>query len=203
MRFGRFVRAQVAGLEACATRAASLCLHEVAGRRWVPESLRLVTRRLFDGAAGSAVAADAAGVVVSRALVERSAARGASALARTAGEAGRVAAAIAAREVLRGVGRASAAGFVVDAAIGGVVAARAYRRGECTAREAWGHVAEEGITGGLACGAGVALAVGAVALSGGLGVVTVFAIGAAGATGAKAGLQRIVRRRREEAVRAV
>lgn len=193
MQLGKLVRAQVAGVEACATRAASLCLHEVVGKRWVPESLRLVTRRVLDGAATSVVTVDAAGMVVSRTVLEQAAASGVRALTRTGGEAASVTVSLAAREVLRGVGRASAAGLFVDAAIGGVVAAHAHRRGVLTKRQAWGYVAKEGLTGGLACGAGVALASGAVAVGGGLGVVTVFAIGAVGATATKAGLERFVR----------
>lgn len=173
-------------------RAAASYLHSKVGQRLLPASMQLALRRALERGVGATVNAEVAGIsAASRVLAEEVASRGAL---RFASYGTKAAAGVALRQVARGVGRASAAGFVVDGAIGGVEAYRAYRSGEMTSAEAWRHVGVEGVTGAIACGAGVAVAAGAIVATGGLAPAAVLAIGAVSSTGVKLGLRKAISR---------
>lgn len=188
-RLATFVRAHVAGFEAASVQAAASFLHAKIGQRLVPASMRFAVRSALErGLGASVMGADVVLSATSRALADGAASRGAAQLA---GHGTKAVAGVAIRQVAAGVGRASAAGFVIDGAVGGVEAIRAYRAGEMTSSEAWRHAGKEGVTGAIACGAGVALAAGAVVATGGLAPVAVFAIGAVGSTGVKLGLSKM------------
>ncbi len=96
----------------------------------------------------------------------------------------------AAKQVLRGAGRAAAIGFVVDGAVAGVEAVIAVRNGSADRATAMQHVAREAASGAVATGAGVLVGAGLVALTGGLAAPVVFAASAAGSIGVK----RVVRK---------
>ncbi len=72
-------------------------------------------------------------------------------------------------------GRAGAAGAVVDAAMGGVNAARAMRRGEIDSSQAAKHVASEAGCGFVTSSAGTAGTLAAYMLTGAMGPVTLAA----------------------------
>ncbi len=100
----------------------------------------------------------------------------------------------AGREVLKGAGKAAGIGFVIDGAFGAYEGVTAYQRGQMTKKEAITHAAQEASTGAVATGAGVLLAAGLVAVTGGAAAPLVFAVGAGGAIGAKQILRRFVGR---------
>jgi hypothetical protein len=192
-----FIRANVAGAEAVAVRTAAEHLFEAGGKRLLAEGAQKAMRELAENSARAILGnfapsalARVAGAAELTAGVMRSAATD---LAKGAGmavvrEAGKT----AAKEVLKGAGRAAGVGFVVDGVFGGVEAALAYRKGTMTSKEAAVHVSKEAGTGALATGAGVAVAAGVVALTGGLAAPVVFVIGAGAAIGAKQGLRRLL-----------
>jgi hypothetical protein len=98
----------------------------------------------------------------------------------------------AAKEVLKGVGRAAGIGFVIDGVFGGVKAALAYKNGEMTRKEAAIHTGKEAATGALATGAGVALVAGLVAVTGAVTAPLAFVVAAGAAIGTKHGLRRLI-----------
>lgn len=191
-RFASFFRAQIAGIEASSVQAAAKVLHEKVGKRLLPASVRMALRHGLERSVGLSVSGEVVALSSSsRVMAEAAARRGARELAkqgtRSLGKA-------ALGQVARGVGRASAAGFVIDGVVGGVEAYRGFRNNEMSSGEALRHVGVEGVTGAIACGAGVALAAGAVVLTGGIAPAAVLAIGAIGSTGVKLGLRKAVSR---------
>ena len=87
----------------------------------------------------------------------------------------------AARAILKGMGKAALGAFIVDGAIGAHESYYAYTRGEIDARQALLHIAKEACTGAASAAAGVGLATGLAALTGGV-AVPVMALVAAGGT---------------------
>lgn len=203
VRFRDALRSRVAGVEAVAVLTAAGALFRAGGHRVLPAGAREVVQEVTGQAAQRFVAAAPKMMLAGTAAAPASAAAtglGASAapaLARAAtsmapegallarGALAKTVARAAGREVAKGVGRAAAVGLVLDGVIGGAEAIVAYRRGRITRREAYVHTATEALTGAAATGAGVALAAGAVAVTGGLGAPVVFAVAAAGAIGTK------------------
>ncbi|WP_437635246.1 hypothetical protein [Sorangium sp. So ce854] len=137
--------------------------------------------------AGALVAQEAARRAGQAALADGASAAAAKALAREAMK-------TAGREVLKGAGKAAGIGFVIDGAFGAYEGVTAYQRGEMTKKGALAHAAQEASTGAVATGAGVLLAAGLVAVTGGAAAPLVFAVGAGGAIGAKQILRRLVGR---------
>ena len=176
-----FIRANVAGAEAMAVRTAAETLFETGGKRLLAEGAQKAIRELAENSAKAILGTFAP-----------------STLARVAGAAEltkgvvKQAGVTAVKEVLKGAGKAAGVGFVVDGVFGGVEAALAYKNGKMTGKEAAVHVSKEAGTGALATGAGVAVAAGVVALTGGLAAPVVFVIGAGAAIGAKQGLKRLL-----------
>lgn len=192
-RFATFVRAQVAGIEACSVQAAATYLHTKLAERWLPTSLGFALRRALEQRAGLSVTAEMLALsAASRAMAQEAARRGAARLASQT--TGSLIAGTALKQVIGGVGRASAAGFVVDGAVGGVEAYQAVRKGQMTTKQAWRHVGIEGVTGAIACGAGVALTAGIVVATGGLAPAAVLGIAAVSSTGVKLGLRKAITR---------
>lgn len=99
---------------------------------------------------------------------------------------------VAAREIAKGAGKAAGIGFVVDGAVASVEGVLAVRAGTMDKNQAVKHVAKEATTGAVATGAGVLLATGLVALTGGVAAPVVFAVGAIGSIGTKRALRRWV-----------
>lgn len=195
-RFAGILRAHIAGLQACFVQAAATHLHGKLGQRLLPASMQMALRHTIEKGLGTSVTGEIIALSSgSRAMAEAAASQGAL---RFVGQGTKAVTRVAARQVLGGIGRASAAGFVVDGAVGGVEAYRAYRAGEMTSSEAWRHVGVEGVSGAIACGAGVALAAGAVVATGGLAPAAVLAVGAVSSTGVKFGLTKMMGRKKLE-----
>lgn len=192
-RLAAFAKAQIVGIEACSVQAAASFLHNKLAARWLPASLRFALRRALEQRPALSVSSEiVAFTSVSRSAAEEAAARGAVRL--VSRSAGTSVATTAVRQVVSGVGRASAAGFVIDGAVGGVEAYRAYRSGKMSRTQALRYAGVEGVTGAIACGAGVALTAGVVVATGGIAPVAVFALAAVGSTSVKLGLRKLVRR---------
>lgn len=210
----------VAGSGAVAVRGAAEALFSTAGKGLLDEGAREGLRRamventtaVVDAFApglslGAQATTTAAKIIVDQggkqagALVVHEAARhaGHAALADGASAAAakvlaREAMKTAGREVLKGAGKAAGIGFVIDGAFGAYEGVTAYQRGQMTKKEALAHAAQEASTGAVATGAGVLLAAGLVAVTGGAAAPLVFAVGAGGAIGAKQILRRLIGR---------
>lgn len=196
-RFASHLRAHIAGFEASSLQAAAGYLHAKLGHKVLPEATKYVLQQGIERAVGATVKTEIVKIsAASRRVAEELASRGAMQLVRHGGKG---ITKVAVQQIARGIGRASLAGFVVDGALGSVEAYRAYRAGEMSSSEALRHVGVEGVTGAIACGAGVALAAGAVVLTGGLAPSAMLAIGAVGSTGIKYGLRRLADRPRFQA----
>lgn len=207
-RYFDIIRAKIAGSQAVAVQAAAETLFETGGRKLLAEGTQQTIREFAEQSAKATLGSLAPQALSSASKVMTAgtarvaemaevAASSTKALSRAiAGEAGplvvREAAKTAAKEVLKGVGKAAGVGLVVDGVFGGIQAATAYRKGEMTGKQAAVHTTKEAATGALATGAGVALAAGVVALTGGIAAPVVFVIGAGGAIGAKHGLRRLL-----------
>ncbi len=183
---GDALRAMIAGGRAAHVLSSSLSLFEAGGRALVSESTQACIRTLAERGAERALG------VATRPLL------GATMLPPgtlgTAVEAARSAAPLAARaaakELLKGAGKAGGLGLVIDGAVASLEAAVAVRSGAMDRRTAAIHVAAEAATGAASTAAGVLLGAGLVALTGGIGAPVVFALGAIGAIGAKQLLRR-------------
>lgn len=196
-RFASSLRAHIAGFEASSVQAAAGYLHAKLGHKVLPKATKLALQEGIERVAFASLKADMVKVsAASQRIAEELASRGAIQLVRHGGKG---ITKIAVQQIAKGVGRASLAGFVIDGAVGSVEAYRGYRSGAMSSSEALRHVGVEGVTGAIACGAGVALAAGAVVLTGGLAPSAVLAIGAVSSTGIKYGLRRIADRPRFDA----
>ncbi|WP_438007273.1 hypothetical protein WME89_00210 [Sorangium sp. So ce321] len=207
----------IAGSGAVAVRGAAEALFSTAGKGLLDEGAREGLRRamventtaVVDALApGLSMGAQATAKVIvdqggkqAGALVLHEAARQAGQAALTEGASAVAAKALAreamktaGREVLKGAGKAAGIGFVVDGAFGAYEGVTAYQRGRMTKKEALAHAAQEASTGAVATGAGVLLAAGLVAVTGGAAAPLVFAVGAGGAIGAKQILRRLIDR---------
>lgn len=206
----------IAGSGAVAVRGAAEVLFAAAGQQLLDEGAREGLRRVMvrntaavvdTFAPGLSVGAQTTtkvivdqGVKQAGALAAQEAARqaGQAALAAGAPEAAkalaREAVKTAVREVLKGAGKAAGIGFLIDGAFGTYEGIRACQRGEMTKKEAIVHAAQEASTGAVATGAGVLLAAGLVAVTGGASVPLMFAVGAGGAIGTKQILRRLIGR---------
>lgn len=189
------VRASVAGTQAAKVMAASVALFEAGGKRVLPASAQKGIREVAEKSAHRVLAAVAAPVLEASSVVPSLAegvvqsmgtdvSAAVKARAPMVGLATRTAT-TAAKEVLKGAGKAAGVGFVVDGAVAGLEAVVAVRRGAADKKEAVTHVAVEATTGALAMGAGVLLGAGLVALTGGVAAPVVFAVSALGAIGLK------------------
>jgi hypothetical protein len=180
------LRASVAGQAAVKVAFAASTLFEAGGRRVLAPATQAALRRLAERGAQRAIA------TVTTPLLDGAAALapGASAASTATRTISVQVARSAAREVMKGAGRAAALGFVVDGAFAGVEAVIAVRSGNTDRASAVRHVAKEAASGAVATGAGVLVGAGLVALTGGLAAPVVFAASAAGAIGVK----RVVRR---------
>ncbi|NUQ75366.1 MAG: hypothetical protein HUU21_17595 [Polyangiaceae bacterium] len=193
------IRANVAGAEAVAIRGAAETLFETGGKRLLAEGAQKAIRELAENSA-KAILGSFAPTALARALgaaelTTATVQSAATELAKGAGKAVvRETGKAAMKEVLKGAGKAAGVGFVVDGVFGGVEAALAYKKGTMTGKEAAVHISTEAGTGALATGAGVAVAAGIVALTGGLAAPVVFVIGAGSAIGAKQGLKHLLSR---------
>lgn len=177
------LRASVAGNGAVAVSAASATLFDAAGKHVLDAGTRRAVQSIVARGATAALAAEAPFVAAGQ-VVQSFTTRELATVA--AGQAARV----AAREVLRGAGRAAGVGFVIDGAFASVEAIVAVRSGGADRVKAVGHVAKEAISGALATGAGVLVGAGLVALTGGVATPVVFAVGALSSIGVK----RVTRR---------
>lgn len=207
----------IAGSGAVAVRGAAEALFSAAGKGLLDEGAREGLRRVMventtavvdalapglslgaqttakiiadqGGTQAAAIVAQAAGLHAGKAaLTDGVSAAVAKGLAREAMKA-------AGREVLKGAGKAAGIGFVIEGAFGAYEGVTAYQRGEMTKKEALAHAAQEASTGAVATGAGVLLAAGLVAVTGGAAAPLIFAVGAGGAIGAKQVLRRLIGR---------
>ncbi|WP_437590123.1 hypothetical protein [Sorangium sp. So ce1000] len=207
----------IAGSGAVAVRGAAEALFSAAGKGLLDDGAREGLRRvmventtavvdafapgLSMGAQATAKVIAAQGETQTAAIVAQAAARQAGKAALTDGASAAVAKGLAreamkaaGREVLKGAGKAAGIGFVIEGAFGAYEGVTAYQRGEMTKREALAHAAQEASTGAVATGAGVLLAAGLVAVTGGAAAPLVFAVGAGGAIGAKQILRRLIGR---------
>jgi hypothetical protein len=187
------VRGVISGSGAAKVLAASATLFEAGGKHVLPEATKAAVRGIAERSATRAIA------IASGPLFEPVAMLGAKpapapavSFARGAAKGiGVHATRLAAKEILKGAGKAAGLGFVLDGAIAGVEAIVAVRGGTCDGKTAVKHVAMEATTGAVATGAGVLLGAGLVALTGGLATPVVFAVGALGAVGTKTLLRRL------------
>ncbi|WP_441289443.1 hypothetical protein ACSRUE_01355 [Sorangium sp. KYC3313] len=207
----------IAGSGAVAVRGAAEALFSAAGKGLLDEGTREGLKRVMVENTTAVVDALAPGLSLgtqttakliadqggtqAAAIVAQAAGRHAGQAALTDGVSTAVAKGLAreamraaGREVLKGAGKAAGIGFVIEGAFGAYEGITAYQRGEMTRNEALAHAAQEASTGAVATGAGVLLAAGLVAVTGGAAAPLVFAVGAGGAIGAKQALRRLVDR---------
>jgi len=201
VRLADSLRAAVAGSHAARLVASSTALFEAGGKHVLSDGAKAAVRGVAERGAARAIAQ------ASGALFEPVAALGAKpiaavraalpasgAVAKAAAKGiGKQAARIAAKEVLKGAGRAAGIGFVVDGAVASIEAIAAVRDGTSDKEAAVKHVAKEATTGALATAAGVLAGAGLVALTGGVATPVVFAVGALSSIGTKRILRRVVR----------
>lgn len=192
------VMGSIAGQAALAAQPAAQALYEAGGREILAAAAQVGLQKVVTGTTSHTVAA-VAPVLLAPAAQEASVLIGPRLVQELTGGAAKtvaLSARAASAQVLRTGLRAGAVGMVVDAAFGAMQGVRAYRRGEMTRKEACVHTAVEAGTGAVSTTAGVLLAAGAIALTGGLAGSAVMAIGAGGALATKLGLGRLLRRER-------
>jgi hypothetical protein len=98
----------------------------------------------------------------------------------------------AAREIMKGVGRAAGVGFVIDGVIGGAEAVYGYAQGNITGEKACLHVLKEAGTGAAATAAGVGMAAGLVILTGGMAAPLLVLVAVCGSVATKLGLKSLI-----------
>ena len=187
---GDAIGAMIAGDSAARVTSSSAALFAAGGRALLDERTRMLVRttvqrgaeRAFGYAAdpllGPATTARLPGMVA-EAVDVASAARPLAVRA-------------AAKEVLKGVGRAGGFGFAIDGAIATLEAVSAVRDGSMDRTGAAMHIARRGVAGGASTGAGVLLGASVVALTGRVAAPVVFAVAAFGAMSAKRLLRRLM-----------
>ncbi len=187
---GDAIGAMIAGGSAARVMSSSAALFDAGGRALLDERTRTLVRttaqrgadRAFGSAAapllGPATTARLPGMVA-EAVDVASATRPLAVLA-------------AAKEVLKGAGRAGGFGFAIDGALATLEAVSAVRDGSMDRKGAALHIARKGVAGGASTGAGVLLGVSVVALTGRVAAPVVFAVAAFGAMSAKRLLRRLM-----------
>lgn len=187
-RLGEALRAAVAGGQAAKLIGSATAIFKAGGNRLLSEAAQSTLRTAVEKTAEKAIAT-ATGALLPKDLSPMkligSGARATSAVVKGGAR-------VAAREIAKGAGRAAGIGFVLDGAVAGVEGVLAVRAGTMNKNEAVKHVAKEATTGAVATGAGVLLATGLVALTGGIAAPVAFAVGAIGSIGAKRALRRWV-----------
>jgi hypothetical protein len=187
-RFGEAVRAAVAGGHAAKLIGSATTIFKAGGNKLLSEAAQSTIRSAAEKTAEKALAA-ATGTLLPAQLspvkLLQSGARASAAVVKGGAR-------VAAREIAKGATKAAGIGFVVDGAVAGVEGVLAVRAGTMDKNEAVKHVAKEATTGAVATGAGVLLATGLVALTGGVAAPVVFAVGAIGSIGTKRMLRRWV-----------
>ena len=186
---GDMVGALIAGGRAAHVIGSSVTLFEAGGNVLLSEGTKTLLRNAAERGAENALGY-AAGRVLGPATMAKMPNLLAAA-ADVAAASGPFAVRAAVKELLKGAGRAGGFGFVIDGTIASLEAVIAIRDRGVDRRSAVKHVAKEAVTGAASTGAGVLLAAGMVALTGGAAAPVVFAVGAGGALGAKRWLRRL------------
>jgi hypothetical protein len=192
-RFTDALRAVIAGGEAAKLVSAGAALFQAGGRHVLSEGARQAVRGALERGAGQALAA---AIPTALAPAAALATKRAVEIAPRALAFGARSASLAAKEVLRGAGKAAGIGFAIDGAVAGLEAILAHRAGTMDGAAAAKHVAKEASTGAVATGAGVLVGAGLVAVTGGIGAPVVFAASAFSAIAAKRALRRVTARKR-------
>lgn len=187
-RLGEALRAAVAGGHAAKLIGSATAIFQAGGNKLLSEAAQSTLRTAVEKTAENAIAT-ATGALLPPGLSPTKLIGSGVRASATAVKGG---ARVAAREIAKGAGKAAGIGFVVDGAVASVEGVLAVRAGTMNKNEAVKHVAKEATTGAVATGAGVLLATGLVALTGGVAAPVVFAVGALGSIGTKRVLRRWV-----------
>lgn len=169
------LRAGIAGGEAVAVRGSAEVLFSAFGKKVLSEGSQRVLREVVLGAVGRSAEASRGAAQLASVVVTREVAKS------------------AAREVVKGIGRAAALGLAFDALLGAYEGLVAHRDGEKTVRQALAHAGTEAGTGALASAGGVLAATALISLTGGLAAPVVFGVGAATSVSLKLGLSSLLR----------
>lgn len=187
---GDAIAAMIAGGAAARIMSSSAALFDAGGRLLLDERTRQLVRTTAQRGAEHAFGY-AAGPLLGPATTARLPDMVTESVD-VASAAGPFAVRAAAKEVLKGAGRAGGFGFVIDGAIATLEAVSAVRDGSMDRRGAAMHIAGKGVAGGASTGAGVLLGASVVALTGRVAAPVVFAIAAFGAMSAKRLLRRLM-----------
>jgi hypothetical protein len=175
------VRSALAGAQGMSTKAAAQAIFEAGGNAVLPATVQ--------GAVRGAVEREASRWLLASGLAGARAGGAPAVLESAAARAAAVTSVgVAGRQIARALGVSAAAGAVIDGGWAIAVASRRVREGSMTHRQAAFHVAREAGTGAAAVALGAAASTTLVALTGGVAAPALFAVGAAAAFGAKAGL---------------
>jgi hypothetical protein len=186
-RVGEALRAAVAGGHAAKLIGSATAIFQAGGNKLLSAAAQSTLRTAVEKGAEKAIATATGAFALPAELSPRKLI-GSGARATTAVVKG--GARVAVREIAKGTGKAAGIGFVVDGAVATVEGVVAVRAGTMDRNEAMKHVAKEATTGAIATGAGVLLATGLVALTGGVAAPVVFAVGAVGSIGTKRVLRK-------------
>ena len=191
------LRGVIAGGGAADLFGASAAIFAAAGKDVLSASAQQAVRNVAERVAKGALAS-VTGPILASATRLAEGIRSAEAAVRADGPrsvvigAGKLAVRGAGKEILKGAVKSASIGFMLDGAMATIDAVVAVRNGSSTTRSALKYVTKEAATGAIAAGAGVLLGASLVALTGGVAVPVVFAVGALGSIGAKRFLRRIV-----------
>lgn len=188
-RIAEALRGAIAGGHAAKLIGSATAIFRAGGNKVLSEAAQSTLRAAVEKGAEKAIAS-ATGALALPAELSPMKLIGSGARATTAVVKG--SARMAVREIAKGAGKAAGIGFVVDGAVATVEGVVAVRAGTMDKNAAVKHVAKEATTGAVATGAGVLLATGLVALTGGVAAPVVFAVGALGTIGTKRVLRRWV-----------
>lgn len=191
-RLGEALRAAVAGGHAAKLIGSATTIFKAGGNKLLSEAAQSTVRTAVEKGAEKALAT-ATGALLPPDLAlspMKLLGNGARAGARATSAVVKGGARVAVREIAKGAGRAAGIGFVLDGAVATVEGVVAVRAGTMDKNAAVKHVAKEATTGAVATGAGVLLATGLVAVTGGIAAPVVFAVGAIGSIGTKRALRK-------------
>lgn len=175
------IRAAVAGGHAAKLIGSATAIFEAGGKNFLSPASQSAVRAIAEKGAANVLAAATGPLLppgLSPAKLIGSGARATAAVVKGGAR-------IAAREIVKGAGKAAGIGFVIDGAVATVEGVMAMRAGTMDKDEAVKHVVTEAATGAVATGTGVLIGAGLVALTGGAAAPVVFAVGAIGAIGTK------------------
>lgn len=187
-RLGEALKAAVAGGHAAKLIGSATAIFRAGGNKLLSEAARSTLRSAVEKGAERAIATATGALLPAELSPMKLLAGGARATTAVVKGGARV----AAREIAKGAGKAAGIGFVLDGAVATVEGVVAVRAGTMDRNAAVKHVAKEATTGAVATGAGVLLATGLVAITGGVAAPVVFAVGALGSIGVKRVLRRWV-----------